>query len=176
MESARFYREIGVGLFLSAVAVTWPDPPLWLSAILWVGAVVFLSLAALDWVRVRKRGGDRKLSRTQKKRLAESLIDHEVELGKVVLRFGPEGDAEARKYAEEIAEVLESQGWAGTADTTLDHESRLSGLKIWYQPGKGKDPNAARLAKALDAAGVDYDWTPHEPPYSDTMLFVYRRP
>ena len=113
-----------------------------------------------------KSDGQRSLSADQRRKLANAIAEGGVALTAVSILFSVHGGDETRHYAEEIVSVFRSQGSKGQADVPMDDDPRLSGVKIWYQPEATKDPNAIKLASALDAAIIEYEWAPHEPPYS----------
>jgi hypothetical protein len=117
----------------------------------------------------------RTLTAAQMQKLANSIATSGIDLSALSIIFSTHGGDEARRYAEQIAAVFAAHGWRGEIGAPFDDDHRLTGVKIWYQPGAEKDPNAMGLAKVLHTAGIDYEWTPHEPPYSGAVLFVYRK-
>ena len=150
------------------------------NAWIWILSGLFgvLLVILFESYRVFTTGSKRsyRLSPKQKRLLSNGIVNHHVDIKLISVLFSAHGGNDSRELANDIASTFKAHGWQGEPNVPIDDDPHLAGVKIWYQPNIGQGRNARRIADALHDAGIEFEWTPHDPPYNDAVLFVYRKP
>jgi hypothetical protein len=119
-------------------------------------------------VAPRSPEDERYVSDVQHDRLTE-LLDPKTVEAQTVAMVTPAGDAEARRYANEIASVLNDVGWRVFSGEVA---GQFEGVRI--RASTKATPGATRLQQALGAAGIDAS-AEFGANVGDIQLFVGRR-
>lgn len=146
----------------------------------YIGAAMFMTLVfaanAYTWWPRAGSIQARRLSPSTMDKLTSALKSEDFAVEDVAVRYTT-GDGESQDFADDFVDVLRRFGWKGKSTNTFDENVQMRGLRLGFDPEKGKSTSAVTLAQALKSAGVAFEWEENEGPLErPTFVWVHRKP